>query len=161
MKKLLIMAGMIAGLTGQAMAQTPGTPETRDVFARYTIGIHHVAVPVKDLQKTVAFYTSLGFKMDAQPKLGDKQFIFMRMGNMLMEFYPSDNTAQKNGAVDHFCLEVTDIDQTFEAAKKAGYTFENDKVQINTLATFFEKGSRCFKIVGPDMEVIEFFEVKK
>lgn len=57
------------------------------------------------------------------------------------------------GAVDHIALNVTDIEEIYEIAKKRKYCILDDGIQF---LPFWENGVRFFTIFGPNKEKIEF-----
>jgi hypothetical protein len=61
-----------------------------------------------------------------------------------------------NGAVDHFCLDVKNIDELFNDLRQAGYHMLSDEIQD---IAFWEHGARYFFIQGPNNEKIEFCEI--
>lgn len=156
MKKLFIML-LMATFVSPVMAQNV-TPETTAKFAALSHGFQHIGIPVKDMKATIKFYEGLGFKVAHVTKpLNGREFVFMNQGSMMLEFIPSDSTPGVAGAVDHICLDATNIEELYDAAVKAGYRIANKLVTI----PFWEKGCKCFKIYGPDNEIIEWCEIIK
>lgn len=156
MKKLLLML-LFATFMTPVMAQNV-TPEVTAVIAASSHGFQHIGIPVKDMEKTIKFYEGIGFKVAHKTKpLNGREFVFMNSGSMMLEFIPSQTTPEKPGAVDHICLDATNIEVLYETVKKAGYTIVNELVTI----PFWEKGCKCFKIEGPDKEIIEWCEIIK
>ena len=122
----------------------------------YSNGIQHVGLPTAEVQKTIDFYKGLGFTLATRHDIDGRDFAFMQLGNLLIELIPTDNPAMCNGAVDHFCLDVKNIDKLYAEIKEAGYTMISDSV--NDIA-FWDNGARYFFILGPNNEKIEFCEV--
>lgn len=132
-------------------------PEQNVDVNAFSGGIQHIGIPTADVQGTVDFYKTLGFEeVMRRTVMGDRDFAFMKLGNMLIEVIPSDDPAMTNGAVDHFCLDVKQIDTLFQQIKEAGYTMLDDS--INHI-DFWDNGARYFFIQGPNNEKIEFCEV--
>ncbi len=50
-------------------------------------GIQHVGIPSVDLDKTIAFYESLGFEEAGLFHNGENRCAFMRFGNLTIETY--------------------------------------------------------------------------
>ena len=119
----------------------------------WIVGQHHIGVPAKDIEKSVAFYQSLGFEITHQPK---PDVYFLTLGNTVIETYADDTATGKPGAFDHLAFEVKNVDSLFEQMKKDGYELFNEEIQL--LPEFFERGMRYFMIVGPNGEKVEFAE---
>ena len=151
MKKLFILL-LCTTIFSPAMAQHVTTDVTA-TSAKYSNGFQHIGIPVKNMDVTIQFYEGLGFKVAhrTQP-LNGRNFVFMNQGSLMLEFIPSDTTPEMAGAVDHFCLDCTHIEELYETIKNAGYKIANPLVTNS----FWEKGSKCFKIYGPDTEIIEY-----
>lgn len=124
----------------------------------FSKGIQHIGIPTTEVQKTIDFYLGLGFKLSTRHDINGRDFAFVQLGNLLLEIIPTDKPAMQAGAVDHFCLDVENIDTLYTTLKEAGYTMIDD--HINDIA-FWEKGARYFFILGPNNERIEFCEIVK
>lgn len=120
-------------------------------------GVQHIGVPTTDVQGTVDFYKTLGFEEAMRRTVADgRDFAFMKLGNLLVEVIPTDKPAMVNGAVDHFCMDVKQIDSLYNELKQAGYTMLSDSVST---IDFWQKGAKYFFIQGPNNEKIEFCEI--
>lgn len=122
-------------------------------------GVQHIGVPTANVQGTVEFYKTLGFEeVMRRTVTGDRDFAFMKLGNLLIEVIPNDKPTMRAGAVDHICLNVTKIEELYKKIKDAGYKMiDQNIVDI----AFWEKGARYFFIEGPNKERIEFCEIVK
>jgi len=118
-------------------------------------GIQHLGVPTNDIEKTIAFYESLGFEIAYQTinELSGDRVAFLSLKNLMIETYQNNCAVGKSGAIDHVALDVTDVEIAFDIIKKGGFTLL-DK-EIRSLA-FWENGVRFFNILGPNGEKIEF-----
>ncbi|GEO70713.1 VOC family protein [Levilactobacillus acidifarinae] len=125
----------------------------------YFTGIQHVGIPSADLDKTIAFYKSIGFEQAGLFPNGDNRCAFMKFGNLIIETWEGDPTNPQAGAINHISLNTTDVDQAFAAAKEQGLNLVNDEIQ--SIPTFWDKGIRFFNILGPNHETIEFCEILK
>ncbi|KRL93711.1 VOC family protein [Levilactobacillus hammesii] len=123
----------------------------------YITGIQHVGIPAIDLDKTMAFYQSLGFERAGLFHNGKNRCAFMRLGNLTIETWEGDPTNPTAGAINHISLNTTDVDRAFAAAKQQGLTLVNDEIQ--SIPTFWRKGIRFFNILGPNHETIEFCQI--
>ncbi|HBE55066.1 MAG TPA: glyoxalase/bleomycin resistance/extradiol dioxygenase family protein [Prevotellaceae bacterium] len=174
MRKVLIMATAILaaaacsqapkGETATGAASADSVTFFKEAFPRQNVdvnafsgGIQHIGVPTTDVQGTVDFYKTLGFQEAMRRTVtGDRDFAFMKLGNLLVEVIPTDEPALANGAVDHMCLDVKQIDSLYNELKQAGYTMLSDSVnQID----FWQNGAKYFFIQGPNKEKIEFCEI--
>lgn len=122
-------------------------------FAENITGIQHIAVPTADVEKTVAFYSLLGFEEKLREKGLRGPVVFMGQKNLMLEFYVPEACAGSAGAVDHFAMDVKDVEAAFSAAKEAGFQLLDGEIQSRP---FWENGVRFFNIQGPNGEKIEF-----
>lgn len=118
-------------------------------------GLQHLGLPTNDIEKTIAFYESLGFDIALRTvnEPVNEQVAFLRLGNVTIETYENRAAAMQNGAVDHIALDVSDVDAVFEQVSKLGHTMLDDQVQF---LPFWERGVRFFTIQGPNHEKVEF-----
>jgi glyoxylase I family protein len=137
------------------MAQTATSRETpRHAFVK---GVHGVRYQVKDVARSVAFYTQhLGFKLEHQQlpafasvSLGDAQMLLS--GPDASGSRPMPNgQRQEPGGWSRVVLKVTDLPGCVAELKKAGLRFRND---IET-----GPGGRQVQVEDPDGNPIELFE---
>jgi len=121
-------------------------------------GIQHVGIPTDDIEKTISFYTGLGFEtaLRTKNKVTNEPVAFLRLKNLTIETYENRAAARRPGAIDHIALDVADIDKTFRAAKEEGYSLLDNEVRF---LPFWEHGVRFFTIEGPNAEKIEFSQM--
>ena len=119
-------------------------------------GIQHIGLPTSEVQRTIDFYETLGFEVATRHDINGRDFAFLRLGNLLIEVIPNGDPAMQAGAVDHFCLDVKNIDTLFEQIRDAGYHMLSDQIQDIAV---WEHGARYFFIQGPNNEKIEFCEI--
>ena len=126
-------------------------------------GWAHLGIPVTDLPRSMAFYSRFGFESEMQAIIpaGEESVraAMMTLNGFTLELYqllPADLEgirARQDGHVDHFTLDVADVDQAFTELKEAGMVpLEDEPVQL----PFWENGVRYFNVRGPDGEKIEF-----
>lgn len=117
-------------------------------------GVQHIGIPVNDMEETIAFYTKLGFKVVLQTvnEEANEKVAFLQCKNLVIEAYENHKARMESGAIDHICLDVTDIEKTFELFK-TGYELVNNEIEF---LPFWENGVRFFTILGPNQEKIEF-----
>lgn len=118
-------------------------------------GIQHVGIPTRDIDQTIAFYRRLGFEIAFRSgeKSKGNQVAFLRQKNLTLEIY---DTCDKIRAIDHFALDVIDIEKTFELIKADGEETLNSKVEF---LPFWKNGVKFFSIEGPNAENIEFSQI--
>ena len=97
-------------------------------------GVGHVGIPTNDLEGTIAYYEKLGFECEGIYPNGEDRCMFLHLNNLTLEVWTMDQPANATGAINHFALDVTDIDKAFEEAEKLGLNFVEGSVQhIDTL----------------------------
>ena len=119
----------------------------------YLAGLQHIGIPTRDVEATVAFYQSLGFRNTYQTDKGD--VVFLQLGSLTVETYYGE-TNPRTGAIDHLTIDVTDIEKVFEEVKAGGYTLIDPKI---VTLPFFNKGCSYFMIEGPNKERVEFNQI--
>ena len=82
--------------------------------------------------------------------------MFLTLGNICIETYENGKAVGYDGAIDHICLDVDDIEKTWEEAKAMGLNII-DK-EINYLACW-ANGVRFFNVLGPNKEKVEFGQI--
>jgi catechol 2,3-dioxygenase-like lactoylglutathione lyase family enzyme len=129
--------------------------------------LQHIGIPVKNIFSSIAFYHKLGFEnvMDSEFEIpeGKGRCVMMQLKEIIIELYQlpdllinQDIAIRKDGHIDHFALDVKEIDQVYATVKKAGFELVQD---APLYLPFWKNGCRFFHILGPDGERIEFNEV--
>ena len=129
-------------------------------------GWSHLGIPVTDISVSEAFYEQFGFEPVMRASIPvDGQEIKATMlayENFTLELYQllpealQEIRARGDGYIDHFALDVNDIDQAFAELQAAGLKpLENEPVQL----PFWENGVKYFFVRGPDGEKVEFNQV--
>ena len=131
--------------------------EKRDGAQAFIQGVHGVRYQVKDVARSVAFYTThLGFTLKHQQlpafasvSLGDTQILLS--GPQASGSRPMPNgDQQESGGWNRVVLRVNDLAAFIETLKKAGVHFRND---MET-----GPGGKQIQIEDPDGNPIELFE---
>ena len=111
------------------VADKPSSPEEGKSFI---LGLWGVRYQVKDVSRSVAFYTEqLGFKLDlknlpafAQVSIGNLKLILSGPGASGSRPMP-DGRNQEPGGWNRVILQVADLQSRIEALKNAGLRFRN------------------------------------
>jgi lactoylglutathione lyase len=123
-------------------------------------GIHHLGLWVKDSQKSLDFYTKLGAKTVHSFPMADKDATIHLVdlgNNAVIEIIPRGNgEEEKDAHWAHVAIRTDDSRAAYELAIKAGAAsrMEPKDVNLGTMA------ATIAFVLGPDKEVIEFFQVK-
>ncbi|WP_418620851.1 VOC family protein [Acetilactobacillus jinshanensis] len=127
------------------------------MLSKYFTGIQHVGVPANNLDQTIKFYKSLGFKVAGKFKNGSSNCAFMKYGTLMIETWDGDPCANKDGAINHMAVNCTDVKDAFKEAKAEGYHMLDD--HIESIPSYWNNGIKFFKIQGPNHEAIEFCQI--
>jgi glyoxylase I family protein len=136
---------------------TKTAEEKRSGTHPFVQGVHGVRYQVKDVARSVAFYTThLGFTLEHQQlpafasvSLDDAQLLLS--GPQASGSRPMPNGQQQQpGGWNRVVLRVADLPAFIEALKKAGLRFRND---MET-----GPGGKQIQIEDPDGNPIELFE---
>ena len=121
------------------------------------VGLWGVRYQVKDVQRSVAFYTDqLGFNLDqekmpafAQVSISGLKLILSGPGASGSRKMP-DGRQQEPGGWNRVVLRVNDLSTQIEAMKKAGFHFRNE-MEVGP-------GGKQIQIEDPDGNPIELFD---
>lgn len=119
----------------------------------YATGIQHVGIPTKDMDATKKFYEDLGFEATFETVNDEARVCFLKMYNLVMEVYESEDAAGKIGAIEHVAIDVTDIEQVYKEICDKNMNTLQDEIHF---LPFWDNGVRFFTIKGPNEEKIEF-----
>ena len=136
-----------------AQTTTPGRTQSHT----FVTSVHGVRYQVKDVARSVAFYTHhLGFELEHQQlpafanvSLGDAQILLSGPGASGSRPMP-DGQAQESGGWNRVVLKVKDLPGCIVELKKAGVHFRNE-IESGP-------GGRQIQIEDPDGNPIELFE---
>lgn len=118
-------------------------------------GIQHIGIPTNDIEKTIAFYQSLGFQIAFQTvnEEANEKVAFLKLHTLVIETYENKKAKMETGAIDHVAIDVKDIEKVYEIINEKGFNTTKDSIHF---LPFWEKGVRFFTIEGPNKEKIEF-----
>ncbi len=124
-------------------------------------GYHHIGLYAQDWEKSLKFYTDgLGGEITFSFPMGNtgKTIYLVDLGgNAVVEIIPKGNgEAETNAHWAHIAVATDDARAAYEKARKAGALAQSEPqdLLLGTMAV-----CNAF-VLGPDGEVIEFFQVK-
>ena len=134
-----------------------GKDSSADEGQRTVRGLWGVRYQVKDVSRSIAFYTQhLGFKLDrenppafAQVSIGDFKLILSGPGASGSRPMP-DGRRQEPGGWNRMILHVVNLPARIEAMKKAGLYFRNQMEE--------GPGGKQIQLEDPDGNPIELLE---
>ncbi|MDD3944709.1 MAG: VOC family protein [Bacteroidales bacterium] len=128
--------------------------------------IQHIGIPITNSEKSLSFYERFGFEIVMHSEFmhngGKGKVWMMKQGDIIIELYllPVPELEiiknRKYGCIDHFAINVDNINETFHLLKENGFSIdEAEPVLLN----FWNKGCMFFNVNGPDGERIEFCQI--
>ena len=143
--------------TKESSATSHGPASSSKKAQTYILGLWGVRYQVKDVGRSVAFYTQqLGFKLDkqnlpafAQVSIGDLKLILSGPGASGSRTLP-DGRHQEPGGWNRVILQVSELPDRIAALKRAGLHFRNE---MET-----GPGGKQIQLEDPDGNPLELFE---
>ena len=140
--------------------------ELKAVVRENITGAAHVAIVVKDMEKSLKFYTELlGFEYRFECNNKGVPLVFLTQKNMEEELIqlPEDGTLlgvdsyyarEEDGQIQHICMygNGNHLQDMIDALKELGVQVLAD---VPTQNPDVHEGSACFFFRGPDNEKIE------
>ena len=120
-------------------------------FSRIATGLQHIGVPTNDIEKTIAFYTALGFEVAHRANNNGELVAFLKLGDLVIETYQNGRAVGQAGAVDHIAINVTDVDE----GRRIADAMRLEVIEEGQLP-FWDNGVKYFTILGPNREKLEF-----
>jgi lactoylglutathione lyase len=130
-------------------------------------GVQHLGIPVSDYEKVVNWYAQkLEFEVIHEPRIptpeGDIKIAFLKKGNIVLEFYRLTGDALEeirsrgHGHIDHFAIDVLDINQALDYAVSKGISLDASTPEgVVDIPFFWSKGVKYLFLKGPQGEKIE------
>jgi catechol 2,3-dioxygenase-like lactoylglutathione lyase family enzyme len=130
-------------------------------------GGQHLGIPVADVEKAKDWYTKkLGFEVIHEPRIstaeGEIKVAFLKLGNMTLECYQlvgkelEEIRTRCHGHIDHFTIDVLDMDQALADALQNGAELEASTPDGPILvASFWSQGAKYVMLKGPMGEKVE------
>ena len=158
---LSTIAMAVGGSMDQTATQSPAASHTAGSPAKqgesFVLGLWGVRYQVKDVSRSVAFYTQqLGLKLDlqnlpafAQVSVGNLKLILSGPGASGSRPMPGGGH-QEPGGWNRIILQVADLPARIAALKKAGLHFRNE-MEVGP-------GGKQIQLEDPDGNPIELFE---
>lgn len=115
-------------------------------------GLQHIGIPTKDMDKTKAFYQSLGFEIALETVYQGDRVVFLKLHALIVETYESDQANPVYGAINHLSLNVLDVDDVYRQVTELGYKAVEGPAQL----PYWTNGIKYFTIEGPNKERVEF-----
>ena len=121
-------------------------------------GYHHIGLYVQDMEKSLKFYQEgLGGKITMSFGPEDHKIYMVELGpGAVVELLPAKEAGTENRPWAHIALWPENTREAFDRAVAAGATVRSEPRNGELGGS---KMTNAF-IIGPDGEVIEFFEVK-
>ncbi len=119
------------------------------------VGVAHIGLPTNDIEKTIAFYKSLGFEvvMETYNEKAKEKVAFLKLTNYCIETFENRHAAMTDGAYQHVALDVENIENMYLEICKNKFEVITDGIEE---LPFWEHGVKFFMIKGPNEERIEF-----
>ena len=104
--------------------------------------VQHIGIPAHNLEISIPFYERLGFENVMESPFefdgGYGTCVMMKNHEVIVELYQmpekqlSEIKQRKNGHVDHFAIDVSDVDSAFDTLKKAGFEVDRRRITFET-----------------------------
>jgi len=126
MKRYVIIKAALA-----VLLMTTSYAQEKLLFQNNLRGVQHIGIPVTDIDGAKRWYTDiLGFSVVHEPNLPTKDGIikvaFLKKADITVELYQllgkdlDEVRARSHGHIDHFAIDVTDVNKALENAVATG-----------------------------------------
>jgi len=120
-------------------------------YREFATGLQHIGIPVSNLETSIRFYEKLGFELALKTENEGVLVAFLKLGDLCLELYQNGLATERFGAIDHFAINVTDVEKVHDLALADGLNI----IEEGRLP-YWENGVKYFTILGPDREKVEF-----
>jgi|GEM_PF-243376 lactoylglutathione lyase len=115
------------------------------------MNVHHVALEVADLERSIDFYQKLvGFKLERRLQWEDERIAFLTLGPARLELVQPDAFVPRPSNV-HIAFGVEDLTGWCSRLQREGIPLAEGPAD-------WGNGWRSVFVVGPDGELLEFIE---
>lgn len=114
--------------------------------------VWHVAIPVADLERSLAFYLDLGFALAGRDEYSSTRqaFVRTRPGGFTIELFQPEKRPSKARRPDHLAFECEDVVAYRKRLEARGLR----PPRIET----YDNGVRTFSIADPEGVRLDFFQ---
>ena len=125
------------------------------------LGFHHIALKVKDFEKSAKFYEALGFKMFTEwtNPGGNIRMYDIGDGGILELFSGGGDHLSENGKWIHFAMRTGDVEAAYATALAAGATPLTPPKTVDVDSSPVKITLNVAFVKGPDGEELEFFRM--
>ena len=127
------------------------------------VGLGHVAIYVKDVARSKAFYSDvLGIEelWYVKHENTGSQLQFMQQKGVILELVQKGSGQKQrdgvDGTINHLCMQVQDIEAAKAALEVAGVVFENE-IQLDP--DLYPNGEKSARFRGPDGEMLQIEQI--
>ena len=120
--------------------------------------LDHIGLAVTNLEASKNWYCDvLGFEVIGYFHCGDIPVYFLKNGETVYEMFQLDIPQEVQGKINHISFASEDIEADYAYCLEKGYTICTDGIE--EIPTYWEKGSRYFKLLSPTGEQVELCQV--
>lgn len=120
--------------------------------------LDHIGLAVTDLEASKNWYCDvLGFEVIGHFYDGDVPVYFIKSGETVYEMFELDIPKEVQGKINHISFRSEDIEADYAYCVEQGYTICTNGIE--GIPSFWDKGSRFFKLLSPTGEQVEFCQV--
>jgi glyoxylase I family protein len=121
------------------------------------IGVHHVAMNVADIERSISFYEeAFGFTLAHRWGGGSKAAMLDMGDGTMLELFERPDGAGQSGSLLHIALHSDDVDADYAHALASGATVQSEPTDVDIPAEPMFPVRIAF-VKGPDGESVELF----
>ena len=124
------------------------------------MGFHHIALRVKDLNKSLEMYKALGLEETTRWGEGADEIVMMDIGDGgIIEFFANGNEeSAENERFWHFAMGVDNVEDAYNTAIGTGFISKTAPKIVPLDSKPEKKSINVAFVIGPDGEELEFFK---